>query len=191
MNLYDMLSIYSSIFWFVFGIRQFNGKWGWFLFILGISDIITFSGYKLIHLPVSFFSLTSSLLQILAIYYLFFDKNKKVILPTSLLLIIPGIYLSHVIISSISSFVSLLIFFFFIREFIVELFQNKKLNLFFAIFSTYLLITVIKIIMLRIGEWEVVDLYYMATIFQTIIMIPFLFIRHDDERLSININKVK
>lgn len=189
MELYNILSFISTIFWLILGIRQFRGKWGWFFLILGTTDAISLAGYHLINLPINFFYPMSTTLQIFALYYLFFEKHKFIIFPTSLLLIIPGIYLPIEIISSYISLLILFIFSFFIRKFILELFHNKKLNLFLITFSTYLFITVLKIIMLRIKLWEAVDLYYMATMFQLIIMIPFLFIRHDDERLSRNLER--
>jgi len=191
MDLYNILFYISATFWLILGIRQFKGKWGWFFLILGTADLIARAGSHLINLPSTFYYPMSTTLQIFALYYLFFEKHKFIIFPISLLLLIPGIYLPIEIRTAFLSILLLFIFSFFIRKFILELFHNKKLNLFLITFSTYWLINVLKIIMIRLKLWEAVDLFYMATMFQLVIMIPFLFIRHDDERLSININRTK
>ena len=191
MDIYEIMSYLSSIYWVLLAIRQSRGNWGWLFLILGLTDMLGLLLQSTIGIYSFRLYLGSSFLMILSLDYKFFDKNKFYLIPLGIALIIPTYYLHHHIINAASLFSGIIGFLFFLRKFILLLFKDNKLNFSFLVLSIYFLTGVSKYFVLMSLDWYGVDLFQLGNIFQDILMLIFLFIRHDDERLSINLNRTK
>lgn len=189
MNIYDIITYLSTVYWVLLAIRQSRGNWGWLFLILGLTDMLGLLLQSTIGMHSFRLYLGSSVLMIFALDYKFFDKNKFYLIPLGIVLIIPTYYLHHHVINAASFFTDIIGFLFFLRKFILLLFKDNKLNFFFLVISIYFLTGATKYFVLMSLDWYGVDLFKMGNIFQNILMLIFLFIRHDDERLSIQLKK--
>jgi hypothetical protein len=189
LNIYQIIQNSTLVLWLLLAIRQAKGKWGWFFLIFGLTDTLGVFLWWLGILIPSQLSLGHYFLVLFALYYNFFDKYKLYLFPIGILIVIPTLCLEYNTINTIAFFVNIIIFIFFFTQFITSLFKNNKLNLFFLSLSLYFMLSTTKYFVLATKVWSGVDSHMLTTIFQNFLMFGFLFIRHDDERLSIDINK--
>ncbi|MHA1911845.1 MAG: hypothetical protein ACTSYA_09135 [Candidatus Kariarchaeaceae archaeon] len=189
MSIYNIIPAVSTLIWLLIGIRQFKGTWGWFFMINGLSGLIAVSFIFIPGITPDRIYVSYMFLILFSLNYKFFDKYKYILIPTSLTLIIPALFLEHTTINSLLIASDIVVLLYFGRKFLLSLFNNNRLNLFFLGISFYAIIGIYKIAWLTIMQWEGVDLFELANIFHPIMMLPFLFILHDDERLSIELKR--
>lgn len=191
MDIYKIIAFLDAIFWPILALRQFKGKWGWFFVILGITLPAAYLNRWIFDITLDRVAPTFSLLIICSLFPSFFNKYKFILIPFSLLLIYPATFLEHKLLSLFNAADSIIIFIYFMRNLILTLFNESKFNLFFFAISLYAVSVTIRGVLIIALQWEAVDLYYLTSLFQILLMGGFLFIRHDDERLSIPITRSK
>lgn len=189
MNIYDIINYTSILFWLIIGIRQFKGTWGWFFMINGLTGLVALLLVWILGISPDRIFLTYAFLISCSLFYKFFNKHKFILIPLGFTLFFPALYLEHTTINSFLSLSYLIILLFFTRLFILSLFSDSKINLFYLATIQYALIGVLKLNFLIVEQWAGIDLYMLSTIFQALITAPFLFIMHDDKRLSIKLGK--
>ncbi|MHA1911846.1 MAG: hypothetical protein ACTSYA_09140 [Candidatus Kariarchaeaceae archaeon] len=191
MSIYEIIQNSSVLFWFLLALTQLKGKYKWFFIVLGFTDSISMFMWKILGLMPSYIFLSFAFLLPVTLFIAFFDRYKYFLIPVGLLLIYPATLLSFDALRMFLIVSQMVVVLYFGREFIVLLFSQAKINLFYIAISIYALVNILRMILVTIEDWGGVDLSIMSLIFNVLLMSPFLFIRHDDERLSIKIKSNK
>ncbi len=173
------LIIYADIFfWLLPPFRQYSTKYFYYFLVMGLTDPIGILIFKLFHLNAGYFYIFSN---ILLVYSIFFEK-KNVINFLFTIIIGSVTYATLVIFKSsftvnniIIIITHIIIFSKVLKDFIVEIFNSSKVNIFYLFFILYMLSLIIKLLF-YITEVKTGYLYfYLTGMFELLMAVYFTF----------------
>ncbi len=179
MKLYEIISLFSNLVWFILPMFRYKKKYFFFFFILSMT---AFSGTTLHYLfskaPNTIWAPLSYLL-VFSLYEKFFRKH---ILPISIgffPFIILSNFASHTERYVVVLIIHVFILLWFLWEGIKEILVNNKLDFFLLIMSLYEFLFVFKFVAILVEVLLGMEVFYVATAMQIFIGLYLIFVRKD------------
>lgn len=181
------LIIYADIFiWLFPPFRQYSTKYFYYFLIMGLTDPIAVSIVELFHVISSHIYVFCNILLVYSIYF-----EKKNVVNFLLTLFIDTLLFTTLVISKSDIIVNdiiliithLIIFSKVLKDFIVEIFDSSKLNIFYLFFILYMLSLIIKLLF-YITEVKTGYLYfYLTGAFEILIALYFIFFNVNNSKI--------
>lgn len=176
MELIKYITYLSSVVWLLAPIRQYKTRFFLFFLLLGLYDPIFIPAYYLFKVDISLLYLVGTSLLLYPAFFYIKDDTKFVItfffLTVSLIVAI--YFPANAIILQI--IMHLIIFFSFLKVFIVSFSETRKISLFLLLLLSYEFSLLLKFFM-YITEFEMGMIYFhITTAIQIIIGLFFLFV---------------